>query len=59
MHLTLHSQVNLQMDGCGEGKCNVYFRAPSKECRQLVFKRPKTFRKRFQSEVEEGALLSV
>ena len=43
------------MDGCGERKCSVYCRAPSKEYRQLVFKRPKTFRKRFQREVEEGA----
>ena len=36
----MHSKANLLTLGCGEEKCSVYCRAPSKESRQLVLKRP-------------------
>ena len=36
-----HSKATLLTLGCGEGKHSVYCRAPSKENRQLVLKRPK------------------
>ena len=35
------SKANILILGCGEGKCNIYCRAPSNESRQLVLKRPK------------------
>ena len=35
VHLPTHSKANLLTPGCGEGKCSVYCRAPSKESRQL------------------------
>ena len=35
------SKAHLLPLGFGEAKCSVYCRVPRKECRQLVFKRPK------------------
>ena len=35
------SKANLLTLGCGEGKCSIYYPAPSKDFRQLVLKRPK------------------
>ena len=32
------SKTNLPILGCGESKCSMYCKAPSKESRQLVFK---------------------
>ena len=53
------SEVNLLTQGCGEGKCSVYCRAPSKESRQPVLKRhqlPDGFqRKGFKDKVREGS----
>ena len=35
------SKVSVLTPACGEGKCSVYCRAPSKESRWLGFKKPK------------------
>ena len=40
VHLPASSKGNLLTPGCGEGRRSVYCRAPSKESRQLVLKRP-------------------
>ena len=40
VHSPTCSKANLLTLGCGEGKCKVYCRAPSKESRQLTLKRP-------------------
>ena len=40
VHLPAHSKANLWTPACGEGKYSVYIRAPNKESRQLVLKRP-------------------
>ena len=48
------SKDNLLTPGCGDGKCSVYCRAPSKESRQLVLKRPDGFQgKVFKDRVRE------
>ena len=49
VHVPNCNKAHLLTPGCSEGKCNVYCRVPSKESRQLVFKRPnslKAFRER-------------
>ena len=38
--LLSHSKTNLVVPGCGEGKCSIYCKAPRKEYRRLIFKRP-------------------
>ena len=54
------NKADLLTWGCGEGKCSVYCRAPSKESRKLVIQRPelpKEFQgKVFKDKVREEAL---
>ena len=40
-HPLVCSKANLLTLGCREGKCSIYYAAPSKDFRQLVLKRPK------------------
>lgn len=46
----MHSKANPLTLGCGEGKCSVYCRVPSKESKWLVLRRPK-LPKGFQEKV--------
>ena len=56
--LHVHNKANLLTSGCGEGKCSVCCRAPSKESRQLVLRRPnhpESFQgKVFKDRIREG-----
>ena len=58
VYLPTCSKANLLTLGCGEGKYSMYRRAPSKESRQLVLKRPQLpegfQRKVFKNRVREG-----
>ena len=49
----MSSKANLLIPSCGEGKCDVYCRVPSKEYRWLMLKRPKLLNS-FQGKVFKG-----
>ena len=57
------SKANLLMPGCGEGECSVYCRAPSKESRWLVLKKPELpedfWEKVFKDSVRQGVFWGV
>ena len=59
----MDSKASLPLTGCGEGKYSVHHRAPSKESKQLVFKRPKLAaslqEKVFKDRVKERDLWEV
>ena len=63
VHLPTRSKANLLTPGCGEGKCSVYCRAPSKEYRQLEALPQKALPDGFQGKVfkdsEGGGLWGV
>lgn len=44
VHVPVCTEANLLTQGCGEGKCSFYCRAPGKECRQLMLKSPKSLK---------------
>lgn len=55
----MHNKANLLTPDCGGAKCSAYCRAPNKESRQLVLKRPELLDgfqgKVFKDKLREGS----